>query len=76
MRDGTAALGTALAGLGLDAPLVATLDKLASSTNQDTFINTHIVDVLLYRFAGLTTESVRTAVIALELAEAPALIAT
>jgi len=68
-RDSTAALGTALAGLGLDAPLVATLDKLASSTNKDTFINTHIVDVLLYRFAGLTTESVRTAVIAPILAE-------
>lgn len=61
-RNSTQALGTALAPLGLAVPLITTLDKLASSTNKNTFINTHVLDVLLYHFTGLTTSTVREAV--------------
>lgn len=66
-RDSTAALGTAIEGFGISAPLVEELDKLASATNRETFINTHVVDVLMYRalrqVAGMVRESVRSQIL-------------
>jgi hypothetical protein len=61
-RDSSTALGSALSGAKLDVGSVSTLDKLASSTNKDSFINTHVVDVILYRFTGLTTATIRESV--------------
>jgi hypothetical protein len=66
-RDSTAALGTAIKNFGISAPLVEELDKLASATNRETFINTHVVDVLMYRalrqVAGMVRESVRSQIL-------------
>jgi len=65
-RDSTAALGTALAGgaavKGTDAQIVSDLNDIAKATNKDTFINTHVVDVLLYVFARQTAGTVRESV--------------
>ncbi|MDX2507903.1 MAG: hypothetical protein QNL62_26005 [Gammaproteobacteria bacterium] len=55
-------LGTALQSQGINAGLVKKLNKLAGVTNKDKFINTHIVDVLLYRFARQTASAVRDSI--------------
>jgi len=62
-RESTAALGTAIKSSGISADLVSELNQLASATNRDTFLNTHVSDVLMYRalrqVAGLVRDSVR-----------------
>jgi hypothetical protein len=67
-RNSTADLGTALTASGISPSLVVDLTKLASATNRDTFLNTHVVDVLLYHFlrqtAGTVRETVRAQILA------------
>jgi hypothetical protein len=60
--DSAASLGTAIAASGIAAPIVTMLDNLASGTKKDTFINTHVLDVVLYHFTALTTSTVRESV--------------
>jgi hypothetical protein len=55
-------LGTALRAQGIAAPLVTNLNKIAGVTNKDKYINTHVVDVLLYRFARQTASAVRDSI--------------
>jgi hypothetical protein len=61
-RDSTAALGTAIAASGIDVSVVADLNKIASATNRESFINTHVVDVLLYYFLRQVANTVRATV--------------
>jgi hypothetical protein len=62
-RNSTEALGTAIKTFGISVELVEELNKLASATNRDTFLNTHVADVLMYRalrqVAGMVRDSVR-----------------
>lgn len=55
-------LGAVLQSQGINASLVKKLNKLAGVTNKDQFINTHVVDVLLYRFARQTASAVRDSI--------------
>ena len=43
-------LAKVLGGLGITQGAIATLSKLAKVTEKDSFLNTHVLDVLLYRF--------------------------
>src|SRR6266853_853163 len=61
-RNSAAALGTAIASTGLNSDLINELDSLAGATNKNTFMNTHVLDVLLYRFAKQTAATVRETV--------------
>jgi hypothetical protein len=62
-RKSAAALGTAIKQSGISASMVSELNQLATSTNKDSFLNTHVVDVLMYRalrqVAGMVRDSVR-----------------
>lgn len=49
-----------LAANGVDASLLPTLAKLGADTNNDNFFNTHLLDVILYRFVSLVSIPVRT----------------
>lgn len=58
-RKSSAALGTALKATGIAAPMVASLNELAQLTDKKSFMNTHVLDVLLYRFARQTASTIR-----------------
>jgi len=49
-----------LATNGVDGSLIPTLAKLGGDTNNDNFFNTHLLDVILYRFISLVSIPVRT----------------
>jgi hypothetical protein len=61
-RNNAGALATVLSGAGIDLSLISKLDSLAGSTGKTTFLNTHVADVLLYRFFKQTAAPVREAV--------------
>ena len=60
--NSAASLGTAIAGSGISSQVVSDLDSIAGATKKSTFINTHVLDVLLYRFARQTAAPVRETV--------------
>lgn len=55
-------LGTVLQAQGITGTLVNQLNELAGVTEKDSFINTHVLDVLLYRYARQTAGAVRDSV--------------
>lgn len=61
------ALGTAIKAAGISASLVGKLNQIAGAANRNSFLNTHVVDVLLYYFlrqvAGMVRESVRNQIL-------------
>ncbi len=60
-QNAQAVLG-ALAQNGLDSGAVNLLTQYAAETGKDTFLNTHVLDVILYRFIPQIAEQVRAAV--------------
>ncbi len=55
-------LGDFIAGQGITDEILRRLNRLGELIDKDTFVTTHIVDVLLYRFARQTASAVRDSV--------------
>jgi len=61
-RADATAVTAAMAAGGLNAPAVKKLVKFAETPTADNGFNTHVLDVLLYRFVPQVTQQVRTSV--------------